>query len=310
MIIVRLLLTAAIVLAAVFGVVYVWTTYFENPWTRDAYVRADVIEVASYVPGVITELNVVNNQEILAGDVLLQVDRTGYETAVERAKAGVAQAEAQFELKQQQAARLTSLQDRDQAAIANVKVANAQLEAAAAKAALGGAREQLRAAELDLERSTVTAPVDGYVTNLTADTGDFVSAGKPFLALIDENSFRVDAYFMETKLPGIAVGADARIKLMASDAVLSGRVQGISRGIYRQESTSAELLESPQPSFQWIRLAQRIPVQIDILERPEDVPLVAGQTVSVIIEPASKGEDEGVFDWIGSKLTRLFASLH
>ncbi|MER0237332.1 HlyD family secretion protein [Fulvimarina sp. MAC8] len=310
MIILRLLTTAAIVIAAIFGIVYVWTTYFEDPWTRDAYVRADVIEVASYVPGIITELNVLNNQEVAKGDVLLQVDRTGYETAVEQAKAEVAQAEAQFELRQQQAERLTSLEDRDDAAVANVEVANAQLEAAAAKAALAAAQQQLRSAELDLERTTITAPANGYVANLTADTGDFVSAGNPFLALIDESSFRVDAYFMETKLPGIEVGADARIRLMASDAVLKGRVQGISRGIYRDESSSSELLESPQPSFQWIRLAQRIPVQIDILDRPEDVPLVAGQTVSVIIEPASGEEGEGFFDWIGSRLTSLFASLH
>ncbi|MDY8107996.1 HlyD family secretion protein [Fulvimarina sp. 2208YS6-2-32] len=309
MIILRLLLTAAIVVGAVFGITYVWTTYFEDPWTRDAYVRADVIEIASYVPGVLTQLNVVNNQRVKKGDLLVQVDRKGYETAVERARAQVAKADAEYELQRQQAARLTELETRDQAAVANVNVANARLRTSAAQAALEAARQQLRAAELDVARTTIRAPADGYVANLTADTGDFVSAGNPFLAVIDETSFRVDAYFMETKLPQIREGANARIRLMASDHVLKGRVQGIARGIYRAEANSSALLEAPEPSFQWIRLAQRIPVQIDILERPNDVPLIAGQTVSVIIGTETD-EDRGVTGWIGERVAALLAALH
>ncbi|MEN3794347.1 HlyD family secretion protein [Fulvimarina sp. MAC3] len=312
MIVIRLLLTAAIVIAAIFGVVYIWTTYFENPWTRDAHVRADVVEIASYVPGTITELNVVDNQEVKKGDVILRIDQRGYETSVAQAQAQVAQAEAEFRLQQQQAARLTELENQDTAAIANVKVANAQLQATAAKASLEAAREHLRAAQIDLERTTIEAPVSGYITNLTADTGDFVSAGNAFMAIVDKNSFRIDAYFMETKLPGIKVGDAAKINLMANSQVLKGKVQGIARGIYREQGESSELLEMPKASFQWIRLAQRVPVQIAILELPDGIPLVSGTTATVIIEPTGddRTQNEGVFDWIGRKVTGLFASLH
>ncbi|RFC65304.1 HlyD family secretion protein [Fulvimarina endophytica] len=310
MIIVRLLLTAAIVIAAVFGIVYVWTTYFEDPWTRDAYVRADVIEIASYVPGSITELSVVDNQKVTKGELLVRIDQTGYQLAVERAQAQVQEAEAQFRLEQQQAARLTALQDRDQAAVADVNVANAQLQAAAAEASLVAAQQQLRSANLDLERTTIVAPADGYVTNLTADVGDFVSAGTSFLAVVDENSFRIDAYFMETKLPDIAVGAPARIQLMAGNTTLSGKVQGIARGIYLPQANSSDLLQSPEASFQWIRLAQRIPVEIEISEHPDSLPLVAGQTATVIVEPVGNEENQGVIDRIGASMTRFLASFH
>lgn len=302
MIIIRLILTALIVVAAVFGAIYVWDSVFEDPWTRDAHVRADIVEIAPQVSGPITEIEARNNALVQAGDRLLTIDPTDYQLALEKAKAALGEAEAQSALKAQQAARYDALQQRDAAAVANVDVANARLEAQAAAAAVASAKAALDRAQKDLERTVLLAPTTGRIANLTADTGDYANAGTALLAIVDEASFRVDAFFVETKLPAIRVGDPARVKLMASGETLTGEVAGISAGIAYGQDTSSALLQSPEPSFQWIRLAQRVPVEIALKERPKVVPLVNGATASVIVEVPDDRRDGPIWDRIWSAL--------
>ncbi len=286
MIVVRLIMTALIVIAAVTGAIVVWDNVFSDPWTRDAHVRADIVEVAPQVSGPITDLTVANNTHVKEGDPLFTIERTDYQLALDEAAASLEQAEAQLALKRQSSERYTALKQRNSSAVSDNDVVTAELETKAAAAAVKSARVALSRAKTNLDRTSVFAPASGQITNLNADTGDFASAGKAVLAIVDENSFRIDAFFMETKLPFIRQGDDARIKLMASGETITGTVRGISTGIAYDQDDSSALLQNPTPSFQWIRLAQRIPVEIAIGEKPSQTPLINGATASVIVELA------------------------
>lgn len=293
MIVMRLALTALLVIGAVFGTTFVWTTYFEDPWTRDGRVFANTVQIASYVPGNIVELPLRDNATVKKGDLLMRIDPDIYTSAVRQARAQVSVATANRDFSAANSQRLTDLQHRNASAVSAQQVQQAQLETQAADATLQAATASLQTAELNLRRTVITAPVDGYITNLRADIGDYAEAGSPIMAVVNAGSYRVDAYFMETKLPRIAVGAPARIRLMASSAMLRGEVRSIARAIADpQNSTAQDLLLTPEPSFEWIRLAQRVPVEISILETPPDVPLIAGATATVIVEPIEMARDQ------------------
>ncbi|MNT54638.1 p-hydroxybenzoic acid efflux pump subunit AaeA [compost metagenome] len=139
-------------------------------------------------------------------------------------------------------------------------------------------------AELNLARSELRAPRNGQVTNLRLAQGNYVSTGQPVMALVDDGSFYVQAYFEETKLPRIKVGAPVKVWLMSAGEPLSGKVESISRGITdRNASPDTQLLANVEPTFNWVRLAQRIPVRIKLDKVPEDVQLSAGMTASVTV---------------------------
>jgi multidrug resistance efflux pump len=144
---------------------------------------------------------------------------------------------------------------------------------------------QLRQASLNLEFTTVRAPVDGYVTNLTLRLGDQVVANRPALALIDVNSYWVHGFFKETDIANIEAGDGAVVTLMTyPDTPLQGRVHSLGWGIAQSDGApSTELLPSVAPTFEWIRLAQRIPVRVELLDVPEDVRLRVGSTCSVLV---------------------------
>lgn len=289
MLILRLFATAVLIIAAVAGANYVWTTYFQAPWTRDGRVRANVVEVASYVPGKIVELHVRTNQLVHIGDLLAVVDPAAYRLTLAQRETELRGLDAQRQQRRQDADRLNRLAQEHSPAANEQATTNADLEAKAAEAAYDGAVVLRDQAKLDLDRTRIKAPVDGYVTNLRLELGDYAEPGSPLVAIVDMHSFRVDAYFMETKLPRIRVGAPATIQLMSGGPPLKGRVDSIERAIVdTQNATSAaSLLQAPQASFEWIRLAQRVPVRIEILDRPEDFPLVAGATATVIVEPGT-----------------------
>ena len=142
---------------------------------------------------------------------------------------------------------------------------------------------QLEAAELNLKRTRVLAAVDGYVTNLNVHRGDYARIGEAKMAVVDMNSFWVYGFFEETKLPHVKVGDKADMQLMSGE-VLKGHVESISRGIYdRDNPESRELIADVNPTFNWVRLAQRVPVRIHIDEVPEGVLLAAGITCTVVV---------------------------
>ena len=272
-----LVLAAAVVIGR-----QLWINYMTTPWTRDGRVRADIINVAADVPGYVVDVPVKDNQLVRKGDVLMRIDPEHYEVAVRQAEALVASRKATWEMRKVNASRradmdnlVISRENRDDASnIANSALADYQQ----AQAALAGA-------QLDLKRTTILATVDGYVTNLNVHRGDYARTGEAKMAVVDRDSFWVYGFFEETKLPHVKVGAEAELQMMSGE-VLKGHVESISRGIYdRDNPESRELIADVNPTFNWVRLAQRVPVRIHIDEVPEGYLLAAGTTCTVVVKP-------------------------
>ena len=257
-----------------------WNYYMLSPWTRDARVSADVVMIAPDVSGFVSDLRVKDNQTVHRGDILFILDQERYTRAVATAKANVEARKADMSIAQNNAtrrAKLTTL------SISPEDKQNAQLTAAAAAAEYDQAVADLSTANLNLNRTVVRAPVNGFVTNLTLVVGQYAAVGTKVLALIDSDSYRVEGYFEETKLPMIKPGDLVEIHLMSGGPQLRGHVDSISRGITdRDNSNGPELLANVTPTFEWVRLAQRIPVRIQIDDVPQGVHISAGMTCTVV----------------------------
>ncbi|MGN6551043.1 MAG: efflux RND transporter periplasmic adaptor subunit [Pararhizobium sp.] len=279
----RIVVTLVLVAIAAVVAWNIWIYYEEAPRTRDGRVRADVVAVAADVAGRVIGVPVKDNQTVGKGDVLFKIDPARYQIALEQDQAALKNAEATRDQAERDAKRYAALgatasvQEREQA----------QTKALTAEAAYNQAKAAVDLDKLNLARTTVRAPVNGIVTNLTLRPGDYVTAGSPVLALVDSDSFYVVGYFEETKLSNIHVGDPAKIKLMGRDAVLKGHVTGISAAISdRDLTTTSQLLPDVNPSFTWVRLAQRVPVRIAFDGKP-DIRLVAGRTASIEIGKAA-----------------------
>lgn len=285
---IRIGVTTVAVVAALLVGWAIWDYYTLSPWTRDGLVRANVVQLAPDVSGLISELPARDNQFVHRGDILFVIDQERFKVAVEQAKAVVAQKQQAQILAQSIADRDATLLKEDNSAISIQANQQSQANAAVAAAELQQAQAALAAANIDLTRTEVRSPVNGYVTNLVAERGDYATTGRGVLAVIDSDSFYVDGYFLETKLPQIRLGDRAEVRLMAGGALLAGRVASISRGIADpQGATGGQLLADVNPNFAWIRLAQRIPVRIELDPLPPDVRLVSGLTCTVTIVPAT-----------------------
>lgn len=279
----RMLVTLVVVAVAATVAWNLWIYYQDNPRTRDGTVRANVVTLAADVAGQVVEVDAHDDQTVHQGDILFRIDPTRYQLALDQAKASLANAQAVLAQATRESQRyeklgsVNSVQQVEQAATA----------ATQAQAALDQANVAVRLAQINLDRTKVVSPVNGTVTNLALTSGSYVSAGSPVMALVDSGSFYVAGYFEETKLPGIHIGDSARVYLMGDSRPISGHVVGISAAIadpYR--TTGASLLPSVSPSFTWVRLAQRIPVNIKLDSVPEGLQLVAGRTASVDITPS------------------------
>lgn len=276
---VRVAVTLCMVAVAIFAGFHLWQYYMLTPWTRDARIRADVVVIAPDVSGWVRELKAVDNQQVKAGDVLLSIDRERFEAALEKARAVVQTRQQQLSLREHEASRRAAL--GPQAISAELRE-NAQINAGIARGELREAQAEAKVAELNLARSQVLAPRNGHITNLRLAEGNYVNAGQPVMALIDDSTFYVQAYFEETKLPRIRVGDPVKIWLMSAGHALEGHVESISRGITdRNTNPDAQLLAEVEPTFNWVRLAQRIPVRIKLDKVPEGVNMSAGMTASV-----------------------------
>ncbi|KGR97639.1 efflux transporter, RND family, MFP subunit [Burkholderia sp. ABCPW 111] len=279
--------TAAILIVAILIGRTLWVHYMDEPWTRDGRVRAEIVNVAPDVSGAVVELPVRDNQLVKKGDLIMQIDPSHYQIAVEQAQAAVAARRAELQMRRADAARRADL---DALVVSKESRENSAQTASSAEAQYQQALAALDAAKLNLERTRVVAPVDGYVTNLSVFRGDYASAGQAKLAIVDSHSFWVYGYFEETKLPRVKIGAKAQMRLM-SGGVLKGHVESISRGIYdRDNPQSRDLVADVNPTFNWVRLAQRVPVRIHIDEVPKDLVLSAGTTCTVIVEPDDGGK--------------------
>ncbi|MEE7459515.1 efflux transporter periplasmic adaptor subunit [Methylorubrum populi] len=279
----RLLVTLGMVAAAVVVGLALWDYYMDAPWTRDGRVRADVVPVAPDVSGLVTEVLVSDNQVVMRGDVLFRIDPERFALALRQAEAMLEGKRASAEQASADYARYSKLSD---AAVSQQRVEAARATDLEAKAAYDQAAADRDLARLNLERSAVKASVNGRITNMELRPGAYVTTGRGVMALIDSDTLRVEGYFEETKLPRIHVGDRARIRLMGEDATLEGHVESIAGGIEdRERSAGSNLLASVNPTFAWVRLAQRIPVRIKLTAVPDRLRLVSGRTATVAVEP-------------------------
>ena len=301
----RFFATLLIVALAAAGAYELWNYYMLSPWTRDARVRADVVTIAPQVAGYVEDLQVKDNQFVHKGDVLFKIDAADYRIALDRAKAQAQRDAAALEYARADERRKAMLEpegtiskDTHQKTISTLHQSEAALaldEAAIAKA------------ELDLSRVVIRAPVNGFVTNLTLVVGQYAAVGTKLMALIDSDSYRVEGYFEETKIPAVIRNGTVEIYLMSGGQPLRGHVESVSRGITdRDNPAGPELLANVTPTFEWVRLAQRIPVRIHIDDVPPGVLISSGMTCTVVVDtpprPWAIGE---IFRDAGSVLRRM-----
>lgn len=281
----KYLITLIIVSAAAATLYSQYQTYLENPWTRDGQVRAHVIQITPRVTGQIIKMQVEDNAQVKRGDLLFEIDPSIYQTNLNKAIASEKQATTLLEKAKNEAHRAVNLEKLTPGAQSELTLNNLQNAIDTAKANQLMAKAQVEEARLNLQYTQVTAPTDGYITNLNYRVGSQVIANSPVVALIDETSFWIEGFFKETDLNDVAVHNKTQVTLLMHDSeMLTGEVQSIGYGIAKSDgSTGNALLPNVNPSFQWIRLAQRIPVKIKLDHLPHGTQLRVGMTASVKI---------------------------
>lgn len=284
----RFVLTSLIVGIAVYLGYQLWLRYMDSPWTRDGRVRANIVQITADVGGRVVAVPVRDNEFVHRGDVLFEVDPARYQLALANAKAHLAATRATLEMKRQQAKRRVAL---DPEVVSAEQNTDTQIAAREAEAAYDQAKAELDLAKLNLERATVRAPVNGYVTNLLLRPGDYAAVGAPKMAIVDADSFWVYGYFEETRLRHVQVGDPARVTLLGHTKAISGRVASIAYAIAdRDNPVAPDLTADVNPVFNWVRLASRIPVRIKLEKIPASVHIAAGMTCTVVIKPRHGNE--------------------
>lgn len=262
-----------------------WTYYMDSPWTRDGRVRADVVQVTPDVSGLVAEVAVRNDQAVKRGDVLFRIDPVRFQLALQEAEAVLASKDATAQEAVREMNRYLALTSLE---VSVEKQQQRSATAAEARAAYQQALADRDVARLNLERATVRASVNGIVSNFSMRPGDYATAGNAVFALVDTDSFYVSGYFQETKLPAIRVGDKVQVHLMGESRTIDGHVESIAGGIADRElSDSSSLLANVNPTFSWVRLAQRVPVRVALDHVPEGIRLIAGRTATVVVIPAA-----------------------
>ncbi|EKO3507830.1 HlyD family secretion protein [Vibrio fluvialis] len=281
----RISLTLAVVIIAVIAGHWVWNHYLYSPWTRDGRIRAEVITIAPDVSGWVKTLNVKDNQPVTKGDLIFSVDDTRYQAKIKELTAQVENKQYSLDLARHQYRRRQQLTDKK--LISEETVESARINTELAQASLDIAKAQLNSAQINLDRTQVHAPADGTLINLNLREGNYVSQGSSVISLVKTDSFYVTGYFEETKLPLIKVGQKAKISLMSGGEPLTGSVVSIGKAIADSNTSSnGQLLPQVQQTFNWVRLAQRIPVDIKLDPLPEGINISAGMTVSIYLQEA------------------------
>jgi multidrug resistance efflux pump len=282
--VVPILITLGTVAVAALFAWAMWQVYMVAPWTRDGTVRAYVVTMAPEVSGRIVKLPVADNQFVHKGDVLFEIELADYRIALEQAQALAQRDGAALDYGRANEGRQAKLEGEgwvSKDVYQQVTSTLHQLEAAVAVD-----RAAIAKAQLDLSRVVVHSPVNGYVTNLLAQLGDYATVGQKLISVVDTDSFWIDGYFEETSLGRIRDGDPATVKLMGYSQPARGHVGGVARGINIPNTQPDQAgLASVNPIFTWVRLAQRVPVRINIDRVPDGIRLVAGMTATVQIDP-------------------------
>lgn len=263
--------------------------YINNPWTRNGQVRGHVIQVSPRVSGMVTGIAVIDNQFVRAGDLLFEIDPEPFQIAISQAEAQLNRARISSQASKIEYDRLQDIYKKDPGAVSQKDLNRREANYLQSLSQIDVAEESLRAAKLNLDYTKIHASVDGYVSNVDFQIGTQAVANQPVLALVDSNSFWVFGYFRESQIGRFQIGDPARVTLMAyPDQPLEGSVESLGWGIAPSDGNSGyNLLPSIKPVFQWIRLAQRIPVRIKLERIPEGVELRFGLTASVMVMSGS-----------------------
>jgi len=279
--IIRYAITLLVVLLAVIAIFKAWVFYTESPWTRDAKFTADVVSIAPDVSGLVTDVPVIDNQLVKKGQVLFTIDKPRYQQALDEANADVAYYQALSEEKKREANRRVKLGVQ---AMSQEEIDQASNTLQTTVHQLAKAQAARDLALLDLQRTVITAPADGWVTNLTVHPGDFINRGATSVALVKKNTFYIWAYLEETKLPSVKKGDRVEITPLGSNHVMHGTVDSIAAAVSNSSSTSAANgLASIDSNLEWVRLAQRVPVKIVLDPIDEEHPYLAGTTATIVI---------------------------
>lgn len=277
--------TVAIVAAGALASFGLWRHYREAPWTRDGRVRADVVQIAPDVSGLVEHIAVHDNQAVHKGELLFSIDPVRPRIALAQAEASVRGLRSQIAQAERENKRNHALGDLVPAEAG--EQSGQRLEQLSAS--LAQAVAAVDAAKVNVARTRVLAPVDGWVTNLDLRPGSYATTGRPVMALIDKGSIHVLGYFEETKIARVHVGDAVRVRLIGETKSLHGHVDSIAAGIEdRERSASSNLLANVNPTFNWVRLAQRIPVRVRLDKLPEDRKLIMGRTASVDVLEADR----------------------
>ena len=281
----RYLITLLLVVAASSVVYSYYQSYSSTPWTRDGQVSAYIVSITPRVTGQVTKLHIEDNSQVAKGDLLFEIDPSIYQAAYNKALAAQKQARALLAKAKNEEQRALNLEKRTPGAmpVLTLNNLNNAVETNTANVAL--AKANVEEAHLNLEYTKVYAPTNGYITNLNLREGSQVVANTPVVALIDEDSFWIEGYFKETDLVNVDPNDKAVVTLMMhNDIQLEGHIKSIGFGIATQDgSTGNDLLPNVNPNFQWIRLAQRIPIKVKLDNVPEDLQLRVGMTASLKI---------------------------
>ncbi|MDJ0091181.1 efflux RND transporter periplasmic adaptor subunit [Pantoea allii] len=262
---------------------WAWNYYMQSPWTRDGKVRAELVDITPQISGRIVALKVTDNQFVHQGDTLFTLDPVPWQIELNKADAQLSQAKADLAKAQHEFSRRSKLPRNT---ISGEDLDVARLNADAALASVKAAQAQRDQAQWNVQQTIVTAPTDGWISNLTLRPGNYASAGTPLFALVDSHSYYVVGYFEETKLRHIHPGAAAQVVLYSSGMQLPGQVESVGRAIYDQSLEADNgLLPDIKPNVPWVRLAQRVPVRIRLTALPDHARFIAGTTCTITIQP-------------------------
>jgi multidrug resistance efflux pump len=282
----RVVLTLLMVTLAAVVVWRMVMYYMFAPWTRDGHIRADIIQIAPDVSGLIEKVEVRDNQPVKRGDVLFTIDQDRFTLALRQAEATAAEQKEALAQAQREAKRNRGLGNL----VAREQLEESQSRESRAQSAVAAAQVAVDAAKLNLDRSVIRSPVDGYLNDRAPRAHEFVTAGRPVLSVVDGESFHIDGYFEETKLQHIHIGQSVDIRVLGDNTRLRGHVQSIVAAVEDRDRTSgSNMLPTVNPAFSWVQLAQRIPVRIAFDDVPADFRMIAGRTATVsIIEDGDK----------------------
>jgi RND family efflux transporter MFP subunit len=295
------LATLVIALVAVLISIVAWGHYVMAPWTRDGRIRAQVASVAPQISGQITELRIADNQFVHKGDVLYVIDPFDFEVVLRTNTASLKQKAAELQVKEVQSERRQHL-----SSLATTPEEQQIYKGTAiqAKAGFEAVQQQVAQAEINLSRTQVRSPVNGYVTNLLLRVGDYAHQGATSVSIIDTDSYWVDGYFEETQMARVCVRDRAEVKLMGYSSPIVGHVTTVTRGVsVSNAAAGAQGLPNVDPVYTWVRLAQRVPVRIAIDAVPPDVPLVSGMTATVTIRDDSDADQSSRFGRLRREIT-------